>query len=104
MSSREKLMQTIPATIAVIPAKDAFLRNGLTAALPRMTEAQVRAALDYAQAAYPRVGDRYARSDSDFVAADAVIAAAIFSLQTAMEGFKPAFNYNHRPINARRFI
>ena len=97
-------MQTIPATIAVIPAKDAFLRDRLASALPRMTEAQVRAALDYAQAAYPRVGDRYARSDSDFVADDKVIAAAIFSLQTALEGFRPAFNYNHRPTNPRRFI
>ena len=97
-------MQTIPATIAVVPAKDAFLRNGLTAVLPRMTEAQVRAALEYAQAAYPRVGDRYARTDGEFVASDSVIASAIFALQTAIKKFRPTFNYNHRPTNPRRFI
>jgi len=97
-------MQTIPATIAIIPAKDAFLRNGLTAALPRMTEAQVRAALDYAQAAYPRVGDKYARSIGEFAPADPAIKDAESKLMMALDGFAPAFNYNHRPINARRFI
>jgi DNA-directed RNA polymerase specialized sigma54-like protein len=97
-------MTSIPATIAIIPAKDAFLRNGLTAALPRMTEAQVRAALEYAQAAYPRVGDAYARMEADYICPDAVIAAAITTLQAALEGFAPVRNYNHRPINARRFI
>ena len=92
---------TIPATIAIIPAKDAFLRNGLTAALPRMTEAQVRAALEYAEAAYPRVGDAYARMEADYVAADPAIKAATSALRMALDGFAPAQNYNRGAFKSR---
>lgn len=89
-------MSSILATIPVNPARDAFLRNGLTAALPRMTEVQVRAALEYVDAAYPRVGDAYARMEADYICADAVIAAATTSLRMALDGFAPPRAQNHR--------
>lgn len=92
---------TIPATIAIIPARDAFLRNGLTAALPRMTEVQVRAAIDYIDAAYPRVGDAYARMEADYVCADKLIAAAATSLRMALDGFASAQSHNRGAFKGR---
>lgn len=94
---------TIPASIPVNPAKDAFLRRrGLAAALPKMTDAQLRAAIDYIDAAYPRVGDRYARMEADYVCADKVIAAARFAIRTALEvSAPPQQNYNRGAFKSR---
>jgi hypothetical protein len=97
-------MSTIPATIAIIPAKDAFLRNGLTAALPWMTDVQLQSAIEYIDAAYPRVGDRYARSECDYICSDAAIASARFAIRTALEvSAPPQQNYN-RGAKKSRFI